>query len=400
MDPTIVDVAVIGAGPNGLGLSIHLQQLDVDHRIFGSPMKTWLDMPATMNLKSLGFATTIPTPDGRGTFPEYCRRNGLEDYEPIEFATFAEYGLEMQRTLVPKVENALVTQLSRDGDGFALVLDTGERVRARRVVVAVGLTYFARVPAVFAGLSQDRVAHTWGLNDLSSYAGEKVIVIGAGSSALETATLLHEHGASVQVLARGEVHWGGHSAPESERTLLEKLKLPVTSLGHGRENWVLQHVPWLMHYVPDSKRLPFTRRHLGPGPAWWLHERAEGQFPIRNGTQVVAAKVSGGEVRLDIEGPDGPGHEVVDRVVLGTGYAFDVDKLSFIDSAIARDIRRHDLSPRLTRHFESSVSGLYFVGPVAAESFGPLVRFVAGAPYAVPKVARHLARDTARQGRR
>ncbi len=93
MYPSSVDVAIIGAGPNGLGLAIYLRKHGIQHRIFGSPMQTWRDMPQNMNLKSLGFATSIPTPDGHTTFPEYCRSHGLEDYEPIEFATFAEYGL-------------------------------------------------------------------------------------------------------------------------------------------------------------------------------------------------------------------------------------------------------------------------------------------------------------------
>src|SRR5438067_13882255 len=99
--PTAVDVAIIGAGPNGLGLATHLRKRGVPHRIFGSPMQTWRDMPENMNLKSLGFATSIPTPDGRRTFPEYCRANGLEDYAPMAFAAFAQYCMDFQRDLVP-----------------------------------------------------------------------------------------------------------------------------------------------------------------------------------------------------------------------------------------------------------------------------------------------------------
>jgi cation diffusion facilitator CzcD-associated flavoprotein CzcO len=223
-------------------------------------------------------------------------------------------------------------------------------------------------------------------------------VIGGGSSALETATLLSEHGGDVQVLARHDVWFGGRTPPDAERSLLEKVKLPVTSLGHGRENWVLQHVPWLMHYVPSSKRLPFTRRHLGPAPAWWLSERAEGKFPIRSGTEVVAASMVDGRVELVIDGADGRIEETFDRVVLGTGYAFDVDRIEFLSPEVRRRLDRHELSPKLDRHFESTVPGLYFVGPVAAESFGPLVRFVTGGEFAVPRVAKHLARRS-RTGR-
>jgi hypothetical protein len=81
--------------------------------------------------------------------------------------------------------------------------------------------------------------------------------------------------------------------------------------------------------------------------------------------------------------------------VTGTGYRFDIDKISFIDADLARQLDRHDLSPKLSRHFESTVPGLYFVGPVAAESFGPLVRFVAGTPFTVARVTGRLRRRAA-----
>ena len=62
-----------------------------------------------------------------------------------------------------------------------------------------------------------------------------------------------------------------------------------------------------------------------------------------------------------------------------------------MDRDLAAQIRRIERAPDLSRHFESSVRGLYFVGPSAAFSFGPLFRFVAGAEYAAPSLARHLA---------
>src|SRR5262249_58884342 len=142
MTTSHVDIAIIGAGPNGLGLATHLRHRGLAFRIFGSPMETWRAMPKGMYLKSLGFATTIPTPAGYPTFPQYCRAKGLEDYEPIEFSTFAEYGVQLQQELVPEVEDVKVAELRRDNTHFALTVDDGERVTATTVVVAVGLTYF------------------------------------------------------------------------------------------------------------------------------------------------------------------------------------------------------------------------------------------------------------------
>ena len=85
---------------------------------------------------------------------------------------------------------------------------------------------------------------------------------------------------------------------------------------------------------------------------------------------------------------------VTEYVVLGTGYDVDIDAIPFVDDALAGRIRRIERSPDLNRHFESSVTGLYFIGPSSALSFGPLFRFVAGARYAVPHVAAQLDRRT------
>jgi hypothetical protein len=345
-----------------------------------------------MNLKSLGFATSIPTPGGQ-TFPEYCRSRGLEDYEPIEFATFAEYGLAIQKERVPYVEETRVTDLQRSNNEFVLTLETGERLWAKRVVVAVGLTYFPRVPEVLAGLPADRLAHTWGPKDFDSFANKDVVVVGGGSSAMETSALLHEHGARVQLVARGDLHWGGRGPREWERSLIDRIKLPISTTGHGRENWVLDHFPMLMHYLPAQKRIAFTRSRLGPSAAWWLRDRVEGKVSIKRRTAVLQAGVDAdGKVSLRVREEGVGEYEVkADHVIAGTGYEFDVDRIPFISPDLAKQIQRWDRAPRLSRHFESSVRGLYFMGPVAAMSFGPLVRFVAGSYFALGVVARRLA---------
>ena len=64
----------------------------------------------------------------------------------------------------------------------------------QRVVVAIGLGYFPRIPAPLDALPADRVSHTWGYKGFDAVVGKEVVVVGGGSSALETAVLLHEHG--------------------------------------------------------------------------------------------------------------------------------------------------------------------------------------------------------------
>lgn len=393
MDRSTVDVAIIGAGPYGLALATHLQQRGIEHRIFGPPMHTWRGMSQGMYLKSLGFATNIYTPQRRFTLPEYCLARGLEEYEPIEIAEFARYGVWVQQQLVPYVEETMVTDLRRREDRFVVTLATGEQVRARRVVVAVGLSYCERMPEVLSELPRELATHSAEHGDFTLFAGRDVTVVGGGQSALQAAALLHENGAEVRMVVRRGVSWGGHVPKNQERSLWERLRVPRSVLGHGRDNWVLQHIPMLMHYLPTERRLRFTREHLGPGGAWWLRDRVEGKFPIHERTAILEASVKQGNVCLRVREEGRGEHEVLtDHVVAGTGYIVDVDRLAFMDQELARGVRRVERAPALSRYFETSVRGLYFIGPASAPSFGPLFRFVAGAAYAVPTVAHHMAR--------
>jgi len=76
-----------------------------------------------------------------------------------------------------------------------------------------------------------------------------------------------------------------------------------------------------------------------------------------------------------------------DHVVLGTGYRIDIARIGILSPALLGKIACADGSPLLRTGLESSVSKLHFVGSYAVKSFGPLMRFVAGAPYAARAVA-------------
>ena len=79
-----------------------------------------------------------------------------------------------------------------------------------------------------------------------------------------------------------------------------------------------------------------------------------------------------------------------DRVVLGTGFRFDIRRYGFLAPDVFAGLRSVGGYPVLNRGFESSVPGLYFLGAIAAGRFGPLLRFVAGADFAARRVADHL----------
>ena len=80
----------------------------------------------------------------------------------------------------------------------------------------------------------------------------------------------------------------------------------------------------------------------------------------------------------------------VDHLIAGTGYKVALSRLPFLDAAMLARIDRVSDTPKLDRHFESSVPGLYFIGASAANSFGPMLRFAYGAGFTAKRVTRRL----------
>jgi hypothetical protein len=84
--------------------------------------------------------------------------------------------------------------------------------------------------------------------------------------------------------------------------------------------------------------------------------------------------------------------QMVDHVLLATGYSVDIAKYSFLNPLL-RQIKTVDGYPSLNHSFESSVPGLHFMGAPAAWSFGPLMRFVAGVGFAACRLTRGIAQN-------
>ena len=338
------------------------------------------------------------TPPGPAYFrsPSSGNARGLEGFEPCAIPDFAQYGTWAQTQIAPEIEPVDVQRLVREADGeFHLTLASGEHVRAKRVVLAVGLKAFATIPAVLVGLPKSLAVHTSDLNDFQALSGKDVCVIGAGQSALEVAAMLCDAGARCQLLVRGGSAHIASRMP-GKRSLWQRLRAPQSVLGPGLKSWVLEHFPSVIHYAPERWRVKFSRTHLGPSGAWWLRERLEG-LPIHLNCRIVEAKTRGERVLLKVSQAGREDREIeADLVVAGAGFEIDVDRLTFMDLKLRGLIQRVERAPKLDRHFQSSVEGLHFVGPASVLSFGPLFRFIAGAAYAAPALARHLARETLR----
>lgn len=395
----VPDVAIVGAGPYGLSLAAHLKAAGLGVRCFGLPLSLWRTMmPKGMILKSNGFATNLSSPDGAHSLQAFCAEAG-QPYAhyglPVHLDTFVAYGTWFQEALVPEVEPVLVRRLAERPGGFSLELDSGEEVEARRVVVAAGVEHFAAIPPELADLPAERCTHSSAHDDLSGFAGQHVAVIGGGQSALESAALLHEHGATVDVVVReSRLAWNG--APLiPDRAVIARLREPESGLGSGWATWFYSRHPELFRRLPERTRVSRSRSALGPAGAWWLPERVKGQFPIHLGHRLVSASAGGDKAVLQLVGPNGPTELAVDHCIAATGFRPDVARLGFLDEGLGSRLRTVAGAPAVDACYESSVPGLSFVGPAVAASFGPVMRFVYGADHAARTVSGQLAKPGA-----
>jgi thioredoxin reductase len=392
------DVAIIGAGPYGLSMAAHLAARGVDFRIFGTPMQTWrTQMLRDAHLKSDGFATSLSEPSGRHTLRAHCSAAGLPYADagvPVPLASFIAYGLAFQQQCVPQLEPHDIAALAPSARGFALRTATGETFTARRVVVATGIGRFQHVPRVLAGLPAEHVSHSSAHRTVERFAAADVVIVGGGASALDLAAALLTAGARVRLVARRAAVKFHH--PPRPRGLRERLAAPMSGLGPGWKSRLCTDAPLLFHAMPEAFRTAVVRRHLGPAACWFTRDAVEGRVEYLLGRQIAAAAAGSGCVRLTLRDAAGGTEELsAAHVIAATGYRVDLTRLTFLSEALCRAIRLGDGSPALDRRFESSVPGLYFVGAAAANSFGPLCRFVFGTGFTAARLAAHLARGHA-----
>jgi cation diffusion facilitator CzcD-associated flavoprotein CzcO len=390
-----INIAIVGAGPYGLSIAAHLNARAIPFRIFGSPMSVWATrMPRGMRLKSEGFASSLSDPESKFTLRDYCRQEGIpysDIGDPVHLETFVAYGQAFQKRFVPNLEDRLVSSLRREGAGFELLLQDGGKIFARRVIIAVGITYFANVPAVLSTLQPGLVSHSSAHSDLTGFRGRRIAIVGAGASAIDLAGLLHAAGASVDLIARSSSI--RFQDPPRPRSWTERLRNPRTGIGSGLEMLFHAHLPHWFQRLPERIRLNRVRKILGPAPGWFSKDDVVGKVSFHLGREIAGARSEAGRVVLELTDRDGQQERVeADHVIAATGYQTDLHRIAFLDPQLRPQIRKTGAGPALSANFQSSLPGLYFVGLSAANSFGPLMRFAFGARFTARRLTRHLAR--------
>src|SRR5215475_6281611 len=241
IDPArVFDVAIIGAGPAGLGAAVYaasegLSVIVLDCRSFGG------QAGASARIENyLGFPTGISGMALMGRAYNQAQK----------------FGAQM---VIPAEVDALETTPS---GLFQLTLSDGERVRARSVVIASGARYRRLAIENFESF-EAACTHYW-VSPLEGnlVAGQEVALIGAGNSAGQATVYLASKAAKVWLLVRGSDLGARMSRYLVDRiTGLPNVEVVTRTSVTGLEgsNGALAAVRW-RQAGGDETRLPI--RHL------------------------------------------------------------------------------------------------------------------------------------------
>lgn len=394
MDET--DIAIIGAGPHGLGAAAHLREDGHEVRVIGEPMSFWHTMPEGMWMRSRRNGSSIADVEGPLSMAGYTAATNAVVERHLSLATFIEYGHWYASTVAPDVDRRKVVRVQRRDKGFVVTFDDEQHLLANRVLVAAGIEPFTRRPGMLRDLPPELASHVADHRSYGAFRGQKVAIVGGGQSALESAALMHEAGVDVEVLARQQqVHWlHGDKLIDSLGRLAPLVYAPtdVGPIGISR----LVATPNLFRRLPRAAQDVIAARAIRPAGASWLKPRMT-QVPITAGAAVLEAVPAGDN--LDLRLSDGS-HRRVDHLLFATGYEIDIRKYPFLDPNLAMAVHCRSGYPVLRRGMESSVPRLHFLGAPAAWSFGPVMRFVAGSWFTSDAVARCVRSQSRRTWRR
>jgi hypothetical protein len=156
--------------------------------------------------------------------------------------------------------------------------------------------------------------------------------------------------------------------------------------------------PQLIRHLSKDLRVRLANhRALGPLGGAFVKDRVVGQVPVRLSQAIRGIETRNGKVMLDLIDSTGARRSMrADHVIFATGYKVDMSRLGFLSQTLLRRMQLVDGAPQLSADYETTVPGLHFIGPAAANSFGPVCRFVYGTRHPARHLARHLSAVLAR----
>ena len=186
-DPEVLDILIVGAGPAGVAAGIALQQTQARFKLLekDEPFATIAMFPASKLIFSE--PQSLASPAGFW----------FEDASTEEL--LKRWGEILKEKDLPIQNHCSVDGLSKSGDHYEVRCEDGSVHKAARVLLATGRRGTPRSLNV-PGEDSEKVLYN--LRDPKLHAGEKVLVVGGGDSAVETACDVADAGGQVTLSYR------------------------------------------------------------------------------------------------------------------------------------------------------------------------------------------------------
>ncbi|MDH3605016.1 MAG: NAD(P)-binding domain-containing protein, partial [Candidatus Tectomicrobia bacterium] len=319
---------IIGGGPAGLQMGYFLQKHGASYVILERADKAgsfFTQYPRHRKLLSINKVYTGYTDiDSR---LRYDWNSLLSDDESLVFSNYSQHYFpdadDLQRYLddyacrwhLPIRYNMTVTNIAKLGDHFVLTTTTGQVYTCERLIVATGL--FTPIIPQIEGVELCDTYADCSL-DPADFVDQKIMIVGKGNSAFETAEHLHEVTRKIQICGPRYVKlaWTSHH---------------VGDLRAVNNNFL------------DTYQLK-GQNNILEGELQRVRQRADGQL-------VAEVHFASRQRSYDF---------LCDRIILCTGFRFDAT----LFHPSCRPILSHrDKLPALTSEWESvNVRDVYFIG--------------------------------------
>jgi NosR/NirI family transcriptional regulator, nitrous oxide reductase regulator len=183
----VLDLAILGGGVSGMAAALEARRRGLSFAVLeaAQPFATIEDFPRRKPIY---------------TYPTEMRPAGeLQVAATVKEDLLLELREQVERAGIPS-RRARVERVTREHGLLAVWVDGKPLVYARRVIVAIGASGNFRKLGV-PGEELEKVHYR--LHDPAIHAGQHVLVVGGGDSALEAAIALSEQGARVTLAHRG-----------------------------------------------------------------------------------------------------------------------------------------------------------------------------------------------------
>lgn len=337
------DVVIVGAGAAGLATAACLGRLGVRYEILeagDAPATSWAASYDALHLHTVRQLSGLPFRAMPRSFPRYAARDQLVGY----LRGYAERFKILVRT------GQRVTRTTPEGDGWRV--ETGDTTYHCRALVAASGIYANPHSAAYPGMESfpGRILHSAAYRNAEPFAGQRVLVVGAGNSGAEIALDLATRTAGVVVAIRQGVNI-----------------VPRDLLGVPIQRWAL-----LIPRLPGPIRAGISRALLrraevrlrsagipkSPVPVLRMQGIPIIGLGIIQAVRAGRIRIAGAIARFDADGvhfADGS-VQPFDAVILATGFR---PALGYLDGLVTLDERGF---PRRDHVRSLDLPGLFFMG--------------------------------------